>query len=162
MAKENEGGQIILTKEELNRMLADAARRGAEEAQETACRMVDCDEEDVQALAFIKTFEPDGLEPLGIFSKRSIPGKVLSYVLSRRPLRDLQRKIGEFNAFETYMEPYYAYADDPEEKREDLDQTEFNRHVRKHEIYLRLRDEKLRRFGLFGLHRGFVDVKILD
>ena len=153
--------EIRITKEELNRLLADAARRGAEEAQETASRMVDCDEEDVQALAFIKTFEPDGLEPLGIFSKRSIPGKVLSYVLSRRPLRDLQNKISEFNDFEAHMKVYYDYAEDPELKRDELTDSEYNRYVLKHGIYLRLHEEKLRRFGLFGLHRGFVDVKIL-
>ena len=58
MAKENDG-QITLTKEELELMLADAARRGAEDAQGAASKMVDCDEDDAKALAFIKTFGPD-------------------------------------------------------------------------------------------------------
>ena len=162
MAKENEDGQITLTKEELELMLADAARRGAEDAQGAASKMVDCDEDDAKALAFIKTFGPDGLEPLGIFSKRSIPGRMISYVLSKRPLRDLQKKIREFNDFEAILKPYYAYAEEPETKRDELSDTEYNRYCFKHEIYQRLHEEKLRRFGLFGLHRGTVDLNILD
>ena len=157
MAKENDG-QITLTKEELNLMLEEAAKRGAQESQ----KVTECDEEDVHALEFIRSFEPDGLEPLGIFSKRSIPGRMIGYVLSRKPMRDLQKKISEFNAFEAHLKPYYDYADDPEGMREDLDQTEYNRYCFKHDIYRRLHEEKLRRFGLFGFHRGIVDLKILD
>ena len=158
MAKENDG-QITLTKEELELMLEEAARQGA---RETKMRADKCDEEDAKVLAFIKTFEPDGLEPLGIFSKRSIPGRMIGYVLSRRPLRDLQKKISEFNDFETYVKPYYAYAEEPETKRDELSDTEYSRYCFKHDIYQHLHEEKLRRFGLFGLHRGIVNVNILD
>ena len=158
MAKENDG-QITLTREELNLMLEEAAKRGAQEAQTMADK---CDEKDAKALAFIKTFDPDGLEPLEIFSKRSIPGRMIGYVLSRRPLRDLKQKISEFNDFEMILKPYYAYAEEPETKRDELTDAEYHRYSFKHAIYQRLHEEKLRRFGLFGLHRGTVDVKILD
>ena len=163
MANENDGGdRISMTREELNLMLEEAARRGAQEAQTMADKMAECDEEDVKALEFIRSFEPDGLEPLGIFSKRSVPGRMIGYVLSRRPLRDLKQKISEFNDFETYVKPYYAYAEEPEAKRDELSDTEYSRYCFKHDIYQRLHEEKLRRFGLFGLHRGIVDLKILD
>ena len=154
MANENVD-KITMSREALNVLLEEAELHGAQEAQAMADRVAEYDEDDFRAQEFIKTFEPEQQTPLGVLFGRALSGW-------KTVKESLREKIDEFNAFESYVKPYYAYADDPEEKREDLDQTEFNRYVLKHDIYQRLHEEKLRRFGLFGLHRGTVDVKILD
>ena len=143
--------KITLSREELNAMLEEAAKRGAREAGNDA----DCgDPEDAEALGFISTFE-SGQRPLG-----RLIGRFLSGCESVED--SLRKKLDEYNEFEAHIEPYYAYADAPETVEDDLDEAEFKRYGRKHEIYLQLRDEKIRRFGLLGLQRGVLNASIPD
>ena len=154
MANENVD-KISMSREALNVLLEEAELHGAQEAQAMADRVAEYDEDDFRAQEFIKTFEPEQQTPLGVLFGRALSGW-------KSVKESLREKAEEFNAFEAYVEPYYAYADDPEAKRDELSDSEYSHYCFKHEIYQRLHEEKLRRFGLFGLHRGIVDVKILD
>lgn len=141
--------KITLSKDELNSMLEEAAKRGAYGARKS-------DIEDAEALEFIGTFEPtDGMSSIGMFVGNVFAG-------ARSKLEKAREKLKAFNDFEAKMSPYYDYADDPEEVRDDLDAEELERYTRKHDIYMKLHAEKIRRFGLLGFQRGTMNPSILD
>ena len=81
---------------------------------------------------------------------------------SKRPRSAARAKLEAYNEFEEKIAPYYDYADDPEEVQGYLDAEELARYTRKHEIYMKLRAEKLRRFGLLGFQRGTMGTSVLD
>ena len=140
--------KITLSREELNAMLEESAKRGADEARKN-------DAEDAEALEFIASFEPaEGRSALGDAISRVIAG-------GRDKLKKARAKLEAFNDFESKLEPYYDYADDPEEVN-DLDAGELERYARKHEIYMKLHAEKIRRFGLLGFQRGIMNTSMLD
>ena len=145
--------KITLSREELNAMLEEAARRGAREAGNDA----DCgDAEDAEALEFISTFESeDGANSIGMIFGRALAG-------GKDKLKKARAKLEAFNEFEEKIVPYYDYADDPEEAGGDLGGAELARYTRKHEIYMKLRAEKIRRFGLLGFQRGILSSSVLD
>ena len=145
--------KITLSREELNVMLEEAAKRGAREAGNNAGSG---DAEDDEALEFIASFEPTGgRSPIGLFAAHALAG-------GKDKLKKARAKLEAFNDFEERIAPYYDYADDPEEIQGNLDAEELARYTRKHEIYMKLHAEKLRRFGLLGFQRGTMGTSVLD
>ncbi len=153
--------KITLSKEELNALLEEAAKRGAREAldrreEPEAPAAAEVDPEDAEALEFISTFgSENGGNSLGMIFGRALAG-------GRDKLEKARAKLEAYNEFEAKIAPYYDYADDPEEAGSDLAGAELARYTRKHEIYMRLRAEKLRRFGLLGFQRGGLNSSVLD
>lgn len=146
--------KITLSREELRDLLEEAAKRGAAAAVSGTDAAENGDPEDAEVLEFISTFGPE---------RNTVGARVGRWLSHCESAKDsLRKKLDEYNAFEARIEPYYAYADDPEDVEDDLPVAELERRIRKHDIYLRLRDEKIRRFGLLGLHRGRMGTSLLD
>ncbi len=151
---------VTMTGAELDALLKEAARRGAEEAMsknvpttpEPDESRTD-DEIDARTLEFIATFPPQEEKNTVSILGKNIQNRI------REMLGGIPEKIDKYNEFEAMLEPYYEFADDPEDREDELSEEELKHYCAKHEIYLTLRREKFRRFGIWAFNRGKINVE---
>ena len=112
---------------------------------------------DAEMLKFISTF---GTE------KRST-GAWLDEIVSHYKAASvcLSKIIDEYNAFEDIIEPYYPDYEKPEEVKEFFSEASriyHQRCIRRHEIFVRLYKEKIRRFGPLGFYYSHLPTGLSD
>ncbi len=124
--------KITLTKAELQKMLAQAAQNGAAE-----------NDEDADVLKLIATFPPREEE------KTVTAEDYINDCVSRitKKFDERKKRMADYLELEKILRSYAEYSEDPEDVAEDLSDEEMKRYVKKHRIYQKLYDEKIRRFG---------------
>ena len=136
--------KITLTKDELEKMLAQAAKNGAAGAFErSGTETADENDEDADVLKLIATFPPREEE------KTVTADDFLHDCVAHltKKVGESEKRMAEYLEFEKILRAYVEYSEDPEDVAEDLSDEEMKRYVKKHRIYKKLYDEKIRRFG---------------